>query len=54
MSSDNSDFCLSFLPVNGGNGRQPTYDEAVAVASALGVSADYLLTGEQKEKPAPL
>ena len=37
----------------GKNGRQPTYDKAVAVASALGVSADYLLTGEQKEKPAP-
>ena len=36
----------------GKNGRQPTYDKAVAVASALGVSADYLLTGEQKEKPA--
>ena len=53
MSSANSDFCLSFLSVNGGNGRQPTYDKAVAVASALGVSADYLLTGEQKEKPAP-
>ena len=52
MSSANSDFCLSFLPVNGGNGRQPTYDKAVAVASALGVSADYLSTGEQKEKPA--
>lgn len=52
MSSANSDFCLSFLSVNGGNGRQPTYDKAVAVASALGVSADYLLTGEQKEKPA--
>ena len=28
------------------------YDKAVAVANALGVSADYLLTGEQKEKPA--
>ena len=52
MSSANSDFCLSFLPVNGGNGRKPTYDKAVAVASALCVSADYLLTGEQKEKPA--
>ena len=37
----------------GKNGRQPTYDKAVAVANALGVSADYLLTGEQKEKPAP-
>lgn len=36
----------------GKNGRQPTYDKAVAVANALGVSADYLLTGEQKEKPA--
>lgn len=35
----------------GKNGRQPTYDKAVAVANALGVSADYLLTGEQKEKP---
>ena len=34
----------------GKNGRQPTYDKAVAVANALGVSADYLLTGEQKEK----
>ena len=52
MSSANSDFCLSFLEVNGGNGRQPTYDKAVAVANALGVSADYLLTGDQKEKPA--
>ena len=29
------------------------YDKAVAVANALGVSTDYLLTGEQKEKPAP-
>ena len=28
------------------------YDKAVAVANALGVSTDYLLTGEQKEKPA--
>ena len=37
----------------GKNGRQPTYDKAVAVANALGVSTDYLLTGEQKEKPAP-
>ena len=37
----------------GKNGRQPTYDKAVAVANALGVAADYLLTGEQKEKPAP-
>ena len=37
----------------GKNGRQPTYDKAVAVANALGVSADYLLTGEQKEKPTP-
>ena len=37
----------------GKNRRQPTYDKAVAVANALGVSADYLLTGEQKEKPAP-
>ena len=37
----------------GKNGRQPTYDKAVAVANALGVSADYLLTGEQKENPAP-
>lgn len=36
----------------GKNGRQPTYDKAVAVANALGVSADYLLTGEQKEKPS--
>ena len=36
----------------GKNGRQPTYDKAVAVANALGVSTDYLLTGEQKEKPA--
>lgn len=36
----------------GKNGRQPTYDKAVAVANALGVSADYLLTGERKEKPA--
>ena len=36
----------------GKNGRQPTYDKAVAVASALGVSADYLLIGEQKENPA--
>ena len=36
----------------GKNGRQPTYDKAVAVANALGVSADYLLTGVQKEKPA--
>ena len=37
----------------GKNGRQPTYDKAVAVANALGVSTDYLLAGEQKEKPAP-
>ena len=37
----------------GKNGRQPTYDKAVAVANALGVSNDYLFTGEQKEKPAP-
>lgn len=37
----------------GKNGRQPTYDKAVAVTNALGVSADYLLTGEQKEKPVP-
>ena len=37
----------------GKNGRQPTYDKAVAVANALGVSADYLLTGEQKESPPP-
>ena len=36
----------------GKNGRQPTHDKAVAVANDLGVSADYLLTGEQKEKPA--
>ena len=36
----------------GKNGRQPTYDKAVAVANALGVSTDYLLAGEQKEKPA--
>ena len=35
----------------GKNGRQPTYDKAVAVANALGVSTDYLLEGEQKEKP---
>lgn len=34
----------------GKNGRQPAYDKAVAVANALGVSADYLLTGEQIEK----
>lgn len=38
----------------GKNGRQPTYDKAVAVANALGVSTDYLLAEEQKEKPAPL
>lgn len=37
----------------GKNGRQPTYDKAVAVASALGVPVSYLLEGkEQKEKPA--
>ena len=35
----------------GKNGRQPTYDKAVAVANALGVSADYLLIGEQKKSP---
>lgn len=36
----------------GKNGRQPTYDKVSAVADALDVSVDYLLTGEQKEKPA--
>lgn len=35
----------------GKNGRQPTYDKVSAVADALDVSVDYLLTGEQKEKP---
>lgn len=38
----------------GKNGRQPTYDKAVAVANALGVPVSYLLEGkEQKENPAP-
>lgn len=36
----------------GKNGRQPTYDKVSAVADALDVSVDYLLTGDQKEKPA--
>ena len=36
----------------GKNGRQPTYDKAVAVANALGVSADYLLArGKRKARP---